>query len=286
MAGGTDSFLDIKDYWWLGNRYDLSDVRNVSSNGHLYYSSYSSSSGSGVRAVIKISNITITQGAGTLSNSYRTVSKATSTNEAQVGEYINVPYNRSDNACGEDNLCTFRVVAKDNDSIKVVLNGLLPIMSAWADNAEDNITTNDLIYTNGLNDFIANIDSEYITTGTYGVEIYVNNYIAAQTTSIIANIGLPTIGEMFSGNDIDMVYPTDGTKIFVDINTIENPTVSNNYWPMNRYNKYNVSEITSSGSMSIGFPSDNNGVRPVIFLKNNLTFTGGNGTAQNPYTLE
>ncbi len=284
---GKDSFLDIKDYFWLGNRYSSSRVRDVSSIGSL--SSNSPSLSYGVRAVIKISDITITFGDGTLSNNYQVENKATNTNNVQVGEYINVPYKGTDNACGSDKMCTFRVVSKDkeNNRIKVVLNGLLPTTSAWAADVNDNITTNDLIYTNVLNGFIGNIDSKYITTGTYGVGMYAsgNSYTVPQSTTITANIGLPTVGEMFSGNDIDM----GSTKTFVDVNTIENPNASLNYWTMNRYSSSNVRYVNDLGCLSNFSPSNSYGVRAVIYLKSGLAaldFTGGEGTLNSPYTLQ
>ena len=281
-AGSANSFLDIKDYFWLGNRYGLSGVRRVYSNGSL--NSFLVSSTSGVRAVIKISDLTITEGDGTLANNYQVGNKATNTNNVQVGEYINVPYNGSDNACGSDKMCTFRVVSKNNDSIKVVLNGLLPTTSKWADSASDNIATNDLIYTNVLNGFVANIDSKYITTGTYGVGMYENgnSYTVPQSTTITANVGLPTIGEIFSGNDIDL--STSSTKTFVDVNTIENPTISNYYWTMNRYSSSHVRYVNNNGYHGSSSVSNASGVRPVIYLKNNLELTG-EGTAQSPYEI-
>ncbi len=280
---GKDSFLDIKDSFWLGNRYSSSSVRNVGGNGNL--GSGSQSLSSCVRAVIKISDITITGGEGTLASNYQVGNKATNTNNVQIGEYINVPYKGTDSVCGSDNKCTFRVVSKNSNSIKVVLNGLLPTRSKWADSASDNMTTSDLIYTNVLNGFIGNIDSKYITTGTYGVGMYEsgNNYTVPQNTTITANIGLPTVGEMFSGNDIDL--STSSTKTFVGVNTIENPTISNNYWTMNRYSSSSVRYVSSNGNISGNSPRFAYGVRPVIYLKSGITFTGGEGTAQNPYTL-
>ena len=283
-AGEADSYLDIKDFWWLGNRSSSSGVRYVYFNGNPYNSGPSVAHG--VRAVIKISDITITEGDGTLASNYQVGNKATNTNNVQVGEYINVPYNGSDNACGSDNMCTFRVVSKNNGSIKVVLNGLLPTTSAWADNANDNITTNDLIYTNVLNGFIGNIDSKYITTGTYGVGMYTygDSYTVPQNTTITANIGLPTVGEMFSGNDIDL--STSSTKEFVDVSTIENPTISYYYWTMNRSSSSNVRYVSGLGSLS---PAATCGVRAVIYLKSGtsaITFTKGEGTPNSPYTLQ
>ena len=283
-AGETNSFLDIKDVFWLGNIYGSSQVRFVNTFGVI--SSNSISTTGSVRAVIKISDLTITEGDGTLANNYQVGNKATNTNNVQVGEYINVPYSGSDNACGSDNMCTFRVVSKDNGSIKVVLNGLLPTTSNWADNASDNITTSDLIYTTVLDEFIEKIDSKYITTGTYGVGMYEdgNSYIVPQNTTITASIGLPTVGEMFSGNDIDI-----GSKIFVDVNTIENSTVSSYYWTMNRYSSSLVRSVNNSGTLSSPSVSNMFGVRAVIYMKSGtsaITFSSGEGTPNSPYVLQ
>ena len=286
-AGSRNSFLDIKDFWWLGNRYNSSNVRIVGSDGNLYGSSVSFTLG--VRAVIKISDLTITGGDGTLANNYRTSTKATNTSDIQVGEYINVPYNGEDGACGSDKLCTMRVVSKNANSIKVVLNGLLPTTSAWAGSASDNITTSDTIYTSALNPFIGNIDSTYITTGTFGVGMYEdgNSYTVPAATTISANVGLPTVGEMFSGNDIDL--STSSTKTFVDVATIENSTASSYYWTMNRYSSSGVRSVYYDGGLNYASVSFTYGVRAVLYLKSGtsaLTFTGGVGTPQNPYTLD
>ena len=286
-AGSTNSFLDIKDYFWLGNRYSSSLVNGVLSYGIVGYNSVSL--GGGVRAVIKISDLIITKGDGTLASNYQVENKAANTNNVQVGEYINVPYSGNDNACGSDNMCTFRVVSKDSNSIKVVLNGLLPTTSAWADNASDNITINDLIYTNVLNGFIANIDGKYITNGTYGVEIYKDgdSYIVPQSITISAKVGLLTVGEMFSGNDIDL--GTSSTKTFVDANTIENPTVSSYYWLMNRYSSSLVRSVSDNGDVGNASFSYSFGVRAVMYLKSGIsaiTFSEGEGTVQSPYVLQ
>ena len=100
---------------------------------------------------------------------------------------------------------------------------------------------------------------------------------------IEASVGLPMAGELFCANDIDL--STSNVKTFVDINTIENPTITSHYWTMNRYDLSNVRSVEWDGSFNKYSNSISNGVRPVIFLKNNLNFNGGNGTAQFPYTL-
>ncbi len=291
-AGGADSYLDIKDIFWLGNRYNSSTVRSVYYNGNL--SNEYPASTDGVRAVMKISNITITGGNGTLTSNYEAGVKATNTNDIQVGEYINVPYSGGDNACGDDNKCTFRVVSKDSDSIKVVLNGLLPTTSAYGDTTT--ITTNHTIYTS-LNMFANNISSDYRYTGNkmfyIGDYPYVSgvgqNYTVVQDETLQANVGLPTVGEMFSGNDIDMSASTTDPKIFVNVATIENPTASYHYWTMNRYSSSYVLTGSSAGGMNANYPTFALGARAVIYLKSGtsaLTFTGGKGTAEEPYELQ
>ena len=289
-AGNTDSFLDIKVYWWLGNRESWYCVCSVYSDGTLDYDSPSHAYG--VRAVIKISDLTITGGDGTLTNNYQVGSKATSTNDIQIGEYINVPYSGSDNACGSDKMCTFRVVSKDADSIKVVLNGLLSTTSKYGSSAT--ISTSHTIYTS-LNKFASEISDtyQYIGNKTFYIGDYPNvsgtgqNYEIIKDEVLQASIGLPTVGEMFSGNDIDLSFSS--TKIFVDVNTIENPTVSNFYLLMNRYSSSNVRSVRSDGSLSDDSPTVPHGVRAVIYLKSGtsaITFTGGEGTPNSPYTLQ
>ena len=134
-----------------------------------------------MRAVIKISDINITEGDGTLESNYKVTDKSSNTSNIQVGEYINVPY---------------------------------------------------------------------------------------------------------SGNDIDL--GTSSTKTFIDVETIENPTVSNYYWTMNRYNSLNARRVDNSGNISSNGLANTDGVRAVLYLKSGasaLTFTGGNGTAQSLYEL-
>ena len=289
-AGSADSFLDIKDYFWLGNRYSSSNVRNVNNYGDLDSSSVTNSYG--VRAVIKISDITITGGDGTLASNYQVANKATNTNNVQVGEYINVLYNGSDNACGSDNMCTFRVVSKDSDSIKVVLNGLLPNESEYG--SSTTITTSHTIYS-PLNTFAEGISDTYRYTGDKIFYIgdypenYPNgtNYKDVQDETLEASVGLPTVGEMFSGNDIDL--DISSTKTFVDVNTIENPTISSYYWTMNRYSSFNVRDVYYNGSLNSNSVTYTYGVRAVIYLKSGtsaITFTGGEGTPNSQYTLE
>ena len=289
-SGEDYSYLNIKDSFWLGNRYSSSNLRHVFSTGDLNNDSLSDASG--VRAVIKISDLTITKGDGTLASNYQAGNKAINTDNVQVGEYINVPYKGSDNACGSDLMCTFRVVSKDSDSIKVVLNGLLPTTSQYGSSAT--ISTNHTIYAT-LNSFAEGIRDTYRYTGnkTFYIGDYPfvsgtgQNYEDVQDEALQASVGLPTVGEMFSGNDIDL--GTSSTKTFVDANTIENPTVSSNYWTMNRCSSSSVRSFINDGSLESSSLAFAVGVRAVIYLKSGtsaITFTGGEGTPNSPYIIQ
>ena len=288
-AGEENSFLYIKDSFWLGNRHDSSYIRRVPSSGSMSVTPWLNN---GVRAVIKISDITITEGDGTLASNYQVANKATNTNNVQVGEYINVPYSGSDNACGSDNMCTFRVVSKDSDSVKVVLNGLLSTTSTYG--SSSTISTSHTIYTK-LNAFAKGISDTYRYTGnkTFYIGDYPTvygtgqNYEDVQDETLESSVGLPTVGEMFSGNDIDL--GTSSTKTFVDATTIENPNAAYNYWTMNRKSSSIVLGVLDNGNIDTFSPSNSGGVRVDIYLKSGpsaITFAGGEGTAQSPYTLQ
>lgn len=284
-AGTANSFLNIKDSFWLGNRYDTSRIRYVNDSGSVgsYNPLDSYGAAFGIRPVIKISNLNDIVGDGTLNNPYREKSTSSNTNNVKVGEYISVP--TSSNECGADNYCLFRVVSKDSDSVKVVLNGLLATTSAFG--SPTLYTSNNTIDTN-LKEFANTIDNQYRYTGNkvFNIGRYAPgaNYTAVTSTIYQGNVGLPVIGEIFSGNDIDV---DTSAKIFVNVNTIENATLTSYFFPMNAPSDSNVYYVSYSGMLVIDVPSSTRlGVRPVMFLKQGLAFTGGDGTAERPYTLD
>ena len=269
-------------FWYITNTPPVNEEYEMAIED-LGVFTVSISSGIGVRPVIKIKDIVVTDGDGSFTSNFRTDDIATSTNDIQVGEYINVP--TSGNYCGNDKMCTFRVVSKDNDSIKVILNGLLPSTSTYGSNST--ITTNYTIYTS-LNEFANSISNNYRYTEnkTFYIGDYPEktNYLDIKDESLQSSVGLPTVGEMFSGNDIDVSLSNQ--KYFVDVNTIENPNVSDHFWMMNRLDSNKVYSIDDYGYLKEVKPSESYGVRPVMYLKSNLTFTRGNGTAQSPYILK
>lgn len=284
-AGSQNSYLDIKTSWWLGNRFNNTYIRSINVSGVLGNNTLTMSYG--IRPVIKINDIDVVAGAGTLTSNYKTSLKSDNTNDVQVGEYINVPTNS--NYCGTDKLCTFRVIEKNNDSIKVTLNGLLPQTSQYGPSSI--LSVNYTVYTI-LNNFKNSISDNYIYLnnkifyiGKYeDVSGIGQDYKNVTEETLLFNVGLPVIGELLSSNDIDL--STLNSKIFVDVDTIENPTIEFEYWSMNASSSSYVRTINYSGYLGSKSSTSSYGVRPIIYLKNNLNFIGGDGTAQSPYVLQ
>lgn len=286
-AGGQDSFLDIKDTFWLGNRYDTSKMQDVFFNGILMNHVMTNNSYS-IRVVVKVSDLIIIEGEGTIDNPYREKSTSSSTTNIKVGEYISVPTSGTD--CGSDNRCLFRVVSKDDDSIKVTLNGLLPNTSVFDEGGNTTYTSESTINTE-LMTFANTIDNKYRYIGNKDFNIGTYNfgadYTDVQKTKYTGNIGLPVVGEIFSANDIDMVYSSNNSRVFVNVNTIENPGVADFFWTMNQHGSLYVRTVDGSGDLYVyRLNGTRYGVRPVMFLKNNLNFASGEGTAENPFILE
>ena len=256
------SAIGTNGYYYLGSIYDATKFRYGASSLSTASASSSYSKVYGVKPVITISDLTIFDGTGSSSNNYRTSYKSTTTNDVKVGEYINVP--TTGTYCGTDNLCTFRVVSKEDNKIKVIYQGTIG-ESNYQPTAT--ISLDHDVYTL-LNLFKETIDSKYLIkeNSVFYIGDYpstATDYKDVQDEQLEANIGLPVVGEMFTGYYI------------------------NTGWTMNRNGNY--ARCGYGFSLGDCNRSNTNGVRPVVYLKSGtsaLTFTGGEGTLQNPYTLQ
>ena len=272
---------------WLGNR---SDVENrVKAYGYTIHDVIPTGSFA-VIPVIKISDIEISDGEGTLTSNYKTAKKATTTGDIQVGEYIKLP--TTSTLCGDDNMCNFRVSGKDNDSLKITLNGILKEASAFGDTTR--YTVGNTLHT-FLTDFTNTIPTEYLYPNEK--EFYVGDYIKGSSYSMVqdetmlSKVGIPSLGELFSANEFGLSIE-DGniSNDYIDISSIETYKYGyfiDNMFLLNRWDDVNVIVINPSYGIDQWrfLPTKSSGIRPVTFIKNNLTITGGDGTAQNPYVL-
>jgi len=283
-AGERDSFLDIKSNFWLGNRRSTSGDGMSIANESGYLDRNALNLAFGVRPVIKISDIVVNDGNGELINPYRQINITKTINKIKVGEYISVPTEGTD--CGEDNRCLFRVVSKDDDSIKVILNGILPNETEFGSglyakgNAIDTIL---VTFSNTINSKYLYIKNKQFNIGPYSTSnTSLYDYRNLNSRIYEGYVGLPVIGEMFSGNDINI----SDQGLYINIKTVENFSAMKAYWTMNGNGDMSHIWINNKSGLSETWNTGSFGVRPVLFLKNNLKFTGGEGTAENPFTLE
>ena len=269
----SNNYLKIGTNYWLSTKetiINFNGLTNTLSSQNTY----------GIRPVIKIKDINAIIGSGSINDSFRTGEVSTGTNDVKIGESINISI--LDDSCGSDKLCTFKVIDKDEDSVKVTLNGNISSVSKYGGNY---ISVSSSIYEK-LNIFYSKIPEKYKYSSYknyYSGDYNNNNYTNVILKNLSYNIGMPTIGEIFTSGDISNNNDSNNYGDY-----IENKYVSSYYWTMNNTVNYlSVNSINSYGGISVLFSSsDEAGIRPVIFLKNNLTFTGGNGTLQNPYTLD
>lgn len=59
-----------------------------------------------------------------------------------------------------------------------------------------------------------------------------------------------------------------------------------NFWTSNKYDENNAWYINNDGLISSDNINNKHGIRPVIIIKANTKLIGGNGTIENPYTIE
>ena len=287
-AGGYMGFLNTDEIAWLGSTIEETEYEVGTTTYNNWAQGRLVDANAAVRPVIKIKDIKVYSGSGSFTSHYKTKDKSTSTSNVIVGEHISVPTTGSE--CGSDKLCNFKVVSRDSNSVKIILNGVLPTRSAYGSSSR--FASGSTIY-NRLNSFANTISTTYRYTGTktfYVGDVLhgtVQDYERIKDETFSSSFGLPTISEIFGGNDIDIT--SYGYYNMVDKNTLENPAVENFYdyfWTMNRVSSTDSAVIVSTGIVVDDSPSDSYYIRPVIFLKTGITFKSGDGTPQNPYKLQ
>ena len=277
-----------KWFGWLGNRSDVEDKVKIC-NRYTLYDRIPDAGTAAVSPVIKISDIEIAGGDGTLTSNYKTAKKATTTGDIQVGEYIKLP--TTSTLCGDDNMCNFRVSGKDGDSLKITLNGILKEVSAFGDTTR--YTVGNTLHT-FLTDFTNTIPTEYLYPNEKN--FYVGDYIMGSSYSIVqdetmlSKVGVPSLGELFATNEFEYSIENGISNDYIDISSIETYKYGyfiDNMRLLNRWDDVNVIIINPLYNIDQWrfLPTKSSGIRPVTFIKNNLTITDGDGTAQNPYVL-
>ena len=306
-TGGADSFLDNKDYMVFPNEKTDNKLIATEKNGNLELT-FSPGQFNEVLPVITIKDVNISSGLGTLKNSFVISSnKSISTSDVLIGEYISVP--TSGSYCGDDNMCLFRVVKYGESALKVTLNGTLPELKNYL---PDPIITKEHEIYRYVGEFVESISANYKSNDEekiYMSRTFTSEEILAGKDNYYKNFrndylqssyGLPSLTEMFSANDIDLFSGkyVGTSNIFTDSSVIENfvSNVDENIYADGNYSMYSLmnkcGHYDNSGYINFNGYSSGNSidveilVRPVMHLKYDLEFTGGSGTAQDPYTLD
>ncbi len=284
--GGTDGYLDNGLIWRTLTPYDTSHVWNVSNGGIA--SIYSMSYADGIRPSINLkSSVKIVDGDGTIDNPYRlngdndTNLSGTLLSTRYSGEYI-----RFGNA--ENNL--YRIVSHETEgltkitSVEPLKNSNTFIKSAFNSNDSVNYSNTSTIgkFLNGeyLTSYVNDEYREMIEDETtwylgtvgdgksYKLSKYADessNTLTSSTTS--AKVGLLRYGELMSGQ----------------FDRYDNNTY---YWLLTPNSSPYVRSVINYGFANNISPSSAHGVRPSINLKSNVIIIGGDGTKNNPFTIE
>lgn len=254
-AGANNSYLNNNTYFWLSALnesepwyvFDNGGLK-TDSNNHIY----------GVRPVIVLNDIEYIYGNGTKSSPYIISNEPVDTlSEIELGSYIDYSG------------YTWKVVSKDETSVKVVLSTSLKlndeeikkIYSKKYNYYKLNDSTGIAYY---LNHTFYNTlkNKKYLKKGdfyigkfdTYDLEELYNEKVNAY-------VGLLTVGDIFVTQNIDMYLLSSVT----DDNTI--PILNKN------------------NSLFYNFISYESGIKPVIYLDNKVEVKGGMGDENYPFEL-
>ena len=297
LAGGSSSYLHIRQNQWTMTPYSSSNAWFVDRNGSAYGNLVSET---GVlRAVINVnSDVTITGGNGTLGATWSSEAGPYILNEDKNVEVIGKLNEKA--TSGEYVLFVgkkYRVVDKDsNGNTKLILDsyyeeteGTVYTMSYDSNNTFSKDTgIGQKLNSDVLNWLTNNNDTEkaklvsdytwYQNNFGYGQSYTVSLNEENPTRSIQATVGLIRVGEMLSSQSSSIL-----TKGYTTTSSYNN---AEDYWTM-------TPGTSSSGAWSVyGNGSAGNivvsgtfGLRAVIVVNSDVTITGGNGTWSNPYQI-
>ena len=284
----SNGYLNNGLNWWTLTPYSSSNVRYVGYSGNAGNTSPSSNS-YGARPSINLkSSVKIVDGDGTIDNPYRlngdndTELSGTPLSSRYSGEYIKF---------GNDENNLYRIVSHENGTGTKIVSAE-PLKSSgefitmnFGSNATFSSTNTIGTFLNGeyLTSYVDSSYSSMIednttwylgTVGSGSSYSYKNaKYTDASGTTTTSNVtqarvGLLRYGELMSGQ-----FDRYGNNT--------------NYWTLTPYSSSNVRYVSDYGTVNYSSPSSYSlGVRPALNLKSNVVITGGNGTKEQPFTLD
>lgn len=255
-AGANESFLNNSTYFWLSATTNENKAWYVFDNGGIKYDDNKNIYG--VRTVITLKNIEYVYGEGTKENPYIVSNEPVNIlKDVELGNYI------------EYSDYSWKVVSKDNEKIKVVLESPLKInsqeiekmYSKTTDTFNLNDKTNIAYYLN--NNFYNSLkDKNYLKKGDFYIGKYNNyDYEELYNEKVNAYVGLLTIGD---------IYLTENDNMYL-LSSITN----NNTIPI----------INENNTLFYNFTTHESKIKPVIYLDSSLEIKCGIGDINYPFEL-
>ncbi len=285
----SNGYLNNGLIWWTLTPSSTSRVRYVNNNGNV--SNGKPIYAYGIRPSINLkSSVSIVDGDGTIDNPYR-LKGDNDTNLA--GTLLNTRYSGEYIRFGNDENNLYRIVSHENGagtkitSAEPLKSSGTFITSAFDSNRNVNYSSTNTIgaFLNG--DYLTNyVDSSYssmiednttwylgtVEGGTsYKLAKYTDstgNNLTSSTTN--AKVGLLRLGELMAGQ-----FDIYGNNT--------------NYWSLTLYSSSSVwLAIINGNAVDYNDPSSDafGAARPSLNLKSNVVITSGDGTKNNPFTLE
>ena len=284
LAGDANSYLNIGQNSWTMTPNNSANAWNT----HYKVSEKSIdaiavTNPDGVRPVINVTSTSkVTKGTGTSNDYYVLVENKTDNKSGTIentttsGEYVKI------------NDKVYRVVSKDSDGVKVILDGYYENKIAYG--KDNTFSTSSGIgkslNTDVLSDLGLSNSSIIVSTTWYPGKTLSSGFKYTdsldQTDKVTAKVGLIRLGDILSNNSSTMLsknYTTESTN-----------TNLSEYWTISRYSSTgNLKEwrIGTSGRAGSSLEVTNtSGVRPVIKIKNGIQISKGTGTYDNPLELQ
>ena len=285
-VGKLSSYLNNSLQWWTLTPNPTGGVITVGINGGIGGNGVSAANG--IRPSINLKpEIKVVSGNGTEDNPYRLMGdndkdlNGVKLNTRYSGEYISF-------GTGENNL--YRIVSHETE-------GLTKITSAEPLKENGKFKTmafGDGVYYSNTNEVGSFLNGEYLDSGNYLTSEQVN-MIEDNTTWYLGTVGSGASYRLAKYGDINMSNLTSNITISKvgllrlgelmggQYNNSSNNANCTYLTPINSANIWNMIQFGQAYSYA---PSSSVGIKPSLNLKSNVIITGGNGTLQNPFTLD
>ena len=279
-------YLNCGHYFYLLNPNSTDNIWFVSDFGPTYYDIPTTARG--IRPAVNLkADISVEYGDGTEDNPYR-LEGDNDTNLA--GTLLNTRYSGEYIRFGTDENNLYRIVSHEKEGLTKVTS-VEPLKDNGTFKTLEFGDTEKYSKSNIIGSFL---NGEYLNSGEYlnnnqikmieesnvwylGYVDTNRNYLQAKydngdidsitTNTTNATVGLLRLGEMFCDQ--------------IDIS--DNNTT---YWILTPYNNINVWYIDVFSNAYTNKLNFESGIRPVVFLKENVIITSGDGTLNNPFEVE